>query len=174
MGGMAVGPMASGGDVPEPWWAWTALAVPLMAVGAWCLHRRAWCWAGRAAFDPARLDGLDGPAFEDWVETALRRAGFRCRSLPRSRDYGIDLVAERRQLRIGVQAKRRARPIGNDAVQQAIAGAAYHGCAAAAVVTQSRFTAAARAQAAAAPLPVVLVERDGLAQLGSHLRRARG
>lgn len=120
----------------------------------------------------ADLDGLPGAGFEDWVVRCLDRSGFRCEPLPRTRDFGIDLVAVRSRRRIGIQAKRYEGPVGNGAVQQAIAGAGHHGCDLAVVVTQSRFTEAARTQAARATPPVVLVDRDGLADLGRRLRRA--
>jgi restriction system protein len=120
-----------------------------------------------------QLDGMSGAAFEDWVVRALARGGFRCENLPRSHDYGIDVIATRGGRRLGVQAKRHQGPVGNGAVQQAIAGAGHHACDLAVVVTQSRFTAAARVQAGSATPPVVLVDRDGLAQLGRRLRRFR-
>jgi restriction system protein len=121
----------------------------------------------------ADLDAMSGDGFEDWVVEALARAGFDCENLPRTRDFGIDVVARRGKLRVGVQAKRYDGPVGNSAVQQAIAGAGHHDCAVAAVVTQSRFTAAAREQARTARLPVVLIERADLEDLGRQLRRAR-
>lgn len=102
----------------------------------------------------------------------LRRGGFRCEDLPRTRDFGIDVIATRSGRRIGVQVKRYDGTVGNGAVQQAIAGAGHHGCALAAVVTQSRFTAAARAQAASANPPVLLVDRGGLDELCRRLRQA--
>lgn len=119
------------------------------------------------------LDQMSGEAFEDWVARSLSRSGFRCENLPRSHDYGIDLIATRAGCRIGVQAKRYEGPVGNGAVQQAIAGAGHHACEVAAVVTQSRFTAAARAQAGSASLPVLLIDRATLTDLGRRLRRAR-
>jgi restriction system protein len=122
-------------------------------------------------FSLGDLDAMTGDAFEDWVVRSLVRSGFRCENLPRSHDYGIDVIATRRGRRVGVQAKRYDGPVGNGAVQQAIAGAGHHACAVAAVVTQSRFTAAARAQAAAAILPVVLVDRGGLPDLSRVLDR---
>lgn len=121
----------------------------------------------------AGLDRMSGAAFEDWIVHCLERSGFACENLPRSRDFGVDLIATRAGRRIGVQAKRYDGPVGNGAVQQAIAGAGHHDCALAAVVTQSRFTAAARAQAASADPPVVLIDRDRLVDLGRLLRAAR-
>ncbi len=127
----------------------------------------------RGAAERRRLDGVSlrdldrmpGSVFEDWVCRRLTRAGFQCQNLPRTRDYGIDVVAGRGPLRVGVQAKRYEGPVGNHAVQEAIAGAGHHRCQVAAVVTQSRFTPAAREQARTARLRVVLIGRDQLVDL---------
>jgi HJR/Mrr/RecB family endonuclease len=155
--------------------SWLLLAVSsLLLLTAWgrgmhhcCAQRRL---LGLTLQD---LDRLDGLAFEAWVVRKLEAAGFVCRATPQSRDYGIDVVAERGRLRIGIQAKRNGRPVGNGAVMQAIAGSQYHDCDVAAVVTQSRFTKAACAQAARAGLPVLLLDRVALPRLGGALRRCR-
>jgi HJR/Mrr/RecB family endonuclease len=54
-------------------------------------------------------------------------------------------------------------------VQQAIAGAQYYDCAAAAVVTQSTFTRAAKRQARRADPPVLLVDRSRLSRMADLL-----
>lgn len=159
---------------------WGPVAVALVLGGAIVLGMAALGAALRKAGERRRLGGvrlveldrMAGPAFEDWVCRRLVRAGFACENLPRSRDYGIDVVAGRGPLRVGVQAKRYEGPVGNHAVQEAIAGAGHHGCQLAAVVTQSRFTAAAREQARTARLPVVLIERGQLADLPRLLTRS--
>ncbi len=143
------------------------LAAVLRLVGRRALER--WRLHGRSFVE---LDRMSGDAFESWVVRSLARSGFRCENLPRSHDYGIDLIAARSGRRVGVQAKRYEGPVGNGAVQQAIAGAGHHACSLAAVVTQSRFTPAARAQASTAIPPVVLVDRGALTDLGRLLRRA--
>jgi len=152
--------------------ATTAAALLLLATRAVRLVAgaalRRWRLRG---FTLGTLDRMTGAEFEDWVVVSLRHQGFRCQALPRTRDYGVDVIAERSSRRVGVQVKRYDGPVGNGAVQQAIAGAGHHGCGIAAVVTQSRFTAAARAQAASASLPVVLVDREGLGELAWLLRR---
>ncbi len=73
-------------------------------------------------------------------------------------------------VRVGIQVKRSASSVGNSAVQEALAGSSYHDCALAAVVTQSRFTSAARAQAERARVPVLLVGREEIADLNSQIR----
>jgi restriction system protein len=122
---------------------------------------------GRAAL--LQLDAMSGAEFEDYVAERVRAAGWRPSAILRRGDFGADLVAEKDGVRIAVQAKRRAANVGNRAVQEASAGADFHGCAAALVVTQARFTDAARRQARASRRPTVLVDRSGLACLSETL-----
>lgn len=117
------------------------------------------------------LDRLAGTEFEEWIATVLRRARLPVERPGGGPDYGIDLVTRVEGARVGIQAKRLGRPVGNAAVQQALAGSDFHGCHVAAVVTQSSFTRQARMQAEAAHLPVVLVGRKELADLVGALRR---
>jgi HJR/Mrr/RecB family endonuclease len=122
---------------------------------------------GRASAE--ELDVLSGADFEDYVAERVRAAGWTPSEILRRGDFGADLVAERRGVRVAVQAKRRAANVGNRAVQEALAGADFHRCDAALVVTQSGFTVAARRQAAAARRPVALAAREDLARLGRVL-----
>ena len=55
--------------------------------------------------------------------------------------------------------------VGNDAVQQAIAGAMYYQCHEAMVVTNNRFTLAAKRQAKRSSLPVTLWNRIDLGKI---------
>ncbi len=105
---------------------------------------------------------MTGAEFEDYVAERVQAAGWTPSAILRRGDFGADLVAEREGVRIAVQAKRRSVNVGNRAVQEAVSGADFHHCDAALVVTQARFTPAARRQAAAARLPLGLVDREGL------------
>ncbi|HYC78331.1 MAG TPA: restriction endonuclease, partial [Planctomycetota bacterium] len=101
---------------------------------------------GRASL--AQIDAMSGAGFEDYVAERVRRAGWRVEGPHRRGDFGADLTAERDGVRVAVQAKRRGRSVGNRAVQEASAGADFHRCDAALVVTQAGFTEAALRQAA--------------------------
>lgn len=116
-----------------------------------------------------QLDGLSGAEFEDWVALIVKRGGFRIERTPRTRDYGVDIVAEGRGVRIGIEVKRRDAVVGSGAVRSLVAGCQYHRCHAAAIVTQSRFSRDAGNQAAAAEMPVTLVARDDLGRLSQLL-----
>jgi restriction system protein len=62
-------------------------------------------------------------------------------------DQGVDLFVVRGAQRTAVQAKGYFNSVGNDAVQQVVAGMAHYGCNACAVITNSHFTISAKALA---------------------------
>ncbi len=116
------------------------------------------------------LDELSGTDFEAWVTAVLESGGIPAENIRDRGDFGVDVVADVDGVRVGIQVKRSASSVGNSAVQEALAGSGYHDCALAAVVTQSRFTSAARAQAERARVPVLLVGREEIADLNSQIR----
>lgn len=124
----------------------------------------------RPALSLEQIDQLDGFAFERWVIAMLQADGHPCVNVRDRGDFGVDLIAHVDTVAVGFQTKRYAGNVGNAAVQQVLAGCDYYGCAVAAVVTQSYFTAAAREQAAHGRYPVVLVDRDGLMAFGETVR----
>jgi hypothetical protein len=157
-----------------PFWREALAAFLLTAlVGiAWLRYCRA-CQHRRSREDMLlRLDGMEGAEFESWITLQLVAAGIPARDIRLSGDFGVDILADLTGIRIGIQAKRYAGRVGNDAVQQALAGCDYHGCSVAAVVTQSGFTPAALAQAATGRHPVVLVDRSRVLDLPATLRLA--
>lgn len=121
-----------------------------------------------------QLDRMEGAEFEGWIARVLRSHGFETRNIRHRGDFGVDVIATCPETgrRIAIQAKRYQGSVGNDAVQQAIAGAQFHDCDRSAVVTQSRFTRAARMQAAAADPPVVLIGRSSIRRMSAILHQA--
>jgi HJR/Mrr/RecB family endonuclease len=91
-----------------------------------------------------RWRDLRGDAWEDYLVRVFRALGANAeRTRERcSSDQGIDLIVEFAGQRIAVQAKGYGfnNPVGNKAVQEAVAGALFWNCEACAVVTNSRFT----------------------------------
>ena len=61
-----------------------------------------------------------------------------------SGDQGVDVIAERDGIKIGIQAKCYSEPVGNAAVQEVIAGISYYKLDKGFVVTNSTFTTAAK------------------------------
>lgn len=69
-----------------------------------------------------------GVQFEEKVADLYRKLGYRVSFTPSSGDYGVDLIAESNNMRIGIQCKNHGGNIGVDAVMQANSGALYYDC----------------------------------------------
>jgi len=141
-------------------WPWLVAAAGLVVAAWiwWFLARR------RVAVGLAEVDAMTGQQFERYLVRLFRGLGFDAEHVGGGGgDFGADLILEHEGKRIAVQAKNyESGRVGNDAVQQAIAGATYYDCQQAMVVTNASFTKAARQQAARSTLPVVLWERKEL------------
>jgi HJR/Mrr/RecB family endonuclease len=87
--------------------------------------------------------------FERHVAEYYRRSGFRVTLTKQNGDQGIDVIADGKGCRVGIQVKRYLDGVGNGAVQEVVAGLPFHGCSRGVVITTGRFTASARALAAA-------------------------
>lgn len=66
---------------------------------------------------------------------------------PGSGDQGADLVAQLGDQSVAIQCKFYSSPVGNKAVQEALAGKAHYGCRYAAVVSNQPYTPAAQSLA---------------------------
>jgi restriction system protein len=119
---------------------------------------------GAKVFDDEVIEpsepSLDGVDYERSIGSMLAKAGFAVRYTPASGDQGVDVIAERGSERIAIQCKNYASAVGNDAVQQVHAGAAYHGATRALVVAPSTFTRSA--QDLARTLGVACLHHDDL------------
>ena len=129
------------------------LTVLLIAAG---LSITALVWYARRGFiakrryrDLNRLKMLSPLEFERHVAEYYRRSGFRVTLTKQSGDQGIDVIAEGKGGRVGIQVKRYLDGVGNGAVQEVVAGLSFYGCSRGVVITTGRFTASARALAAA-------------------------
>jgi HJR/Mrr/RecB family endonuclease len=120
---------------------------------------------GKIASSLKEIDAMTGHEFERFLAKLFQRMGYRALVVGASgSDFGADLVIEKGGVKIAVQAKNYDRGrVGNDAVQQAIAGATYYDCKAAMVVTNVSYTKAALMQAQGCSLfPVTLWNRTDL------------
>jgi len=100
-----------------------------------------------AGFDAGSVP-LDGHEFEHWVADALTRYGWKAEVTRGSGDQGLDVIAEKKGKRVGLQCKLYGGPVGNKAVQEAHAGKVYYGVDAVGVLTNASFTPSATALAA--------------------------
>jgi restriction system protein len=89
-------------------------------------------------------DAMTPAEFENFCAEGLRRAGWAARVTMRSRDQGVDVVAEKDDVKVVIQCKLYARPVGNKAVQEVAAAKAHEQASHGIVVTNSSYTLAAR------------------------------
>jgi restriction system protein len=85
-------------------------------------------------------DDMTGNEFETYCAEELRRAGWNARVTMRSRDQGVDVVAEKLGVRVVLQCKLYSRAVGNKAVQEAAAGRAHEQADYGIVVSNNRYT----------------------------------
>jgi restriction system protein len=88
-------------------------------------------------------DDMTPAEFEAFCAEELRRAGWNARVTMQSRDQGVDVVAEKDDMRVVVQCKLYGRPVGNKSVQEAAAARAHEKARYGIVVTNNRYTPAA-------------------------------
>lgn len=91
---------------------------------------------------------IDGHDFEHWVAQKLRKFGWQASATKGSGDQGIDVVATKGDVALGIQCKRYSGSVGNKAVQEAFSGAKHMGLNNAAVLSNADFTKSAKELAA--------------------------
>lgn len=111
-----------------------------------------------------QYDYMTGEDFEVYVAMILQQTGFVNVQLTKgSGDQGVDIIAEKDDMKYAFQCKRYDKPVGNKAVQEVFAGKFFYHCHAAVVVTNNYFTQSAKELAN--ENGVVLWDRDKLNSL---------
>lgn len=91
-----------------------------------------------------KIDEMDGRTFELFTGDLLFKNGFEHITVTQaSYDFGVDVIAEKDDIKYAIQCKRYNGPIGVSAVQEVIASKSLHDCHVACVLTNSSFTPAA-------------------------------
>ncbi|WP_144611802.1 restriction endonuclease [Bacillus cereus] len=108
------------------------------------------------------VDEMDGYQFEEFVAQLFQEMGYKTEVTSSSGDYGIDVIAKRKGLTIGIQAKRYSDKVSNKAVQEVIAGIAFYNLDQGLVITNNYYTKPAQNQAKGTS--VLLWDRDMLLQ----------
>lgn len=87
------------------------------------------------------MSGLD---FENFCMNLLKQNGYtNVHGTKTSGDQGIDILAEKDDIRYGIQCKCYSGSVGNASVQQAFSGKSFYNCHVAVVMTNSNFTQSA-------------------------------
>lgn len=111
-----------------------------------------------------QLDNMEGHDFEYAIADLLFHNGWRDVKVTQgSGDYGVDILARRKNVKYGIQCKRYNANVGVKAVQEALSGTEFYHCDAAAVVTNSTYTK--QAENLARTSGVRLFGRDFLLEL---------
>jgi restriction system protein len=111
--------------------------------------------------------GMDPMQYEGLVADSLRDLGWETRLTKGSGDQGIDVIADMRETKVVIQCKLYSNPVGNSAVQEAIAGMRFEDADYAAVVSNASFTSAARQLATTAG--VFLLHHEQLEKLEEEI-----
>jgi restriction system protein len=130
-----------------------------------------WTMAGATASATANAVGEE---FEHFVSDQLEDSGWRVRHTGKSGDQGADLVAEKPGVSVAVQCKKYAQPVGNKAVQEALAAQRYYATDHAAVISNAAFTKSAIQLARSADVLLVHTsDLDALDDLVDGTRRTQ-
>ena len=106
------------------------------------------------------IDLMSGTEFEEFVSTLFRQMGYNTKTTQTTGDQGIDVIAVKNGVKLGIQAKCYTNTVGNSAVQEAVAGKGYYSCDKVMVITNNFFTSSAASLAQSNN--VVLWDRDFL------------
>lgn len=96
------------------------------------------------------VDDFTGEEFEEFCVSILSEIGWDARKTKSTGDQGVDIIGKLNGIRTVFQCKRYSQPVGNSAVQEAIAGQKFVRAEVAVVVTNNTFTKSARQLAKAA------------------------
>lgn len=119
---------------------------------------------------PVFNEKMSPEEFEHYCAAVLRQRKWDARVTQLSGDQGVDIVAEKRGLRIVIQCKKYSKPVGNYAVQEIVAGIAHENARRGVVVTNSDYTAGARRLAASND--VLLLHHSQLCKIDRFLRKS--
>ena len=86
------------------------------------------------------IDLMSGEQFEDFVVDLFKAMKYKTTHTKLSGDQGIDVIAEKGNSKVAIQAKCYTGTVGNHAIMEAVAGAKHYGATKCMVVTNSTFT----------------------------------
>ncbi len=118
----------------------------------------------------SNIDSLSGIEFEEFVANYFRYMGYSTVTTPKTGDNGLDIIASKRGVSLGIQAKLYYNHnISNSAVQEAFSGKSYYKCDYSMVITNWKFSKPA--VGLAEELGVILLDRTDISRLLKLNRR---
>lgn len=116
------------------------------------------------------IDNMDGFEFEKYTKYLLEKNGYANVKLTQKYgDQGIDVIAQKGHVKIGIQCKRWKKKVGNKAVQEVHAGIGYYSLDKGIVLTNSSFTNSAKDLAK--KLSVEIWDRSDLIMLIENMKK---
>ncbi len=110
------------------------------------------------------FDDLEGTEFEYWCANLLRYNGYENVEVTQaSGDQGVDIIAEKDEIRYAIQCKCYSADLDNTPIQEVFAGKDYYHCQIGAVMTNRYFTKSAKELAKATG--VLLWDRDRIIKM---------
>lgn len=109
------------------------------------------------------IDNMDGQEFEEFLGALFEKQGYTVMLTQYVGDYGADLVIDKDDIRIAIQAKRYSNKVSISAIQEIVSAKTYYGATYAWVITNNYFTKPA--QNLALTNEVTLIDRDKLIDL---------
>lgn len=117
------------------------------------------------------VDDMDGREFEEWCADLLISNGFiNVRGTPASGDQGVDITAQKDDVKYAFQCKCYTSDLGNTPVQEVFAGKCMYDCHVGVVMSNRHFTSGAKVLAE--KTGVLLWDRDKLASMSRFAVRS--
>ena len=115
-------------------------------------------------YSMSHVDSMEGHEFESFVGDLLSKLGYENVEVTRgSGDQGVDILAEKEDIRYALQCKCYSSDLGNKPIQEVNTGKAIYHCHVGVVVTNRYFTSGAKE--AAKVTGVLLWDRDKLRKM---------
>jgi len=122
--------------------------------------------------DITKVDLMEGYEFEEYLRALFFYAGYDAKVTQRSKDFGADLILEKNNQVIVVQAKRYNKTVGARSVQEVYSAKEHYKATDCSVVTNSYFSP--QAEQLAKELGVMLVDRDELMEMWKQVTATIG
>lgn len=115
----------------------------------------------------AQIDMMDSIQFEKFIADFFDSLGYQAKATKPSGDQGVDIIAQKGNKIIAIQAKHYSQAVGNHAIMEVVGGAKFYNASICYVITNNYFTKSAKVLAAANN--VILWDRDILIEKLSEL-----
>lgn len=86
------------------------------------------------------VDKMSGEEFERFLLAHFKNLGYKGDTTPKTNDYGADLILNKDNVKMVLQAKRWTSKVGIEAIQQIVAAINYYGAHKGIVITNNYFT----------------------------------